>query len=192
MKPIDPDLLPKLCSAADLLPTPYRLAWYLALEAGLRIGEITKLAWCDLVHQNKPLSAIRLDAAITKRHVERTIPITRALAAEIQHAWNNSAHPNGYSPAHYAMAKHPDGKPLDARSIQRRFAALGRREIGYPINPHDLRHTYAKRLLAVSDLPTVQAALGHRRINTTAIYTRQGLAEIRVATDKLPNPHHHP
>lgn len=185
MRTVSPDKLPALNSAADLLPHPYRLAYYLMLEAGLRVSETLKLAWCDLVYANTPLTQIELKTDMTKGNRSRTLPVSHKLDAEIHYAWNAHAKPNGFTAANYVIAKTSRSAPLSARAIQRRFKALGRKAIALPLTPHMLRHTFATRLLKVSNLRIVQEALGHRRISTTQIYTHVTTNDVAEAIAKL-------
>ncbi|MEW6275567.1 MAG: site-specific integrase [Bacillota bacterium] len=61
-----------------------------------------------------------------------------------------------------------DGKPLDPRNFTRKFEGLLRRA-GIPKTRfHDLRHTFATRLLELNEHPKiVQELLGHAKITTT-------------------------
>ena len=52
---------------------------------------------------------------------------------------------------------------------------------------HWLRHTYAHKALeaAGGNLSVVQELLGHKNINTTAIYVKAGMGERIRAVDKM-------
>ena len=50
---------------------------------------------------------------------------------------------------------------------------------------HWLRHTYAHKALEEGNLSVVQGLLGHKNINTTAIYVKAGMAERIKVAEKL-------
>lgn len=55
-----------------------------------------------------------------------------------------------------------------------------------PITPHDLRRTYATRLLAAGvDLATVQRLMGHASPKTTANYDRRTIDDDRAAVNRV-------
>lgn len=163
--------LPALRSAIDLTPHPYRLGIALMLDAGMRVGEITKLAWCDVAYFNKPKTILEIPASAAKGHHVRRLPITPWLTAQLHVAIDSHYLPCQMAPADYLLASIRAGLPPSIRNFERLVATLGRKSIGQRITPHTLRHTFATRLLEVSDLRCVQEALGHRRVNTTQIYT---------------------
>lgn len=177
--------LPALRWAIDHQRQPYRLAMALMIDAGLRVGETIKLAWVDVAWLGKPKTILEVPATAAKGHHVRRLPITPWLAEQITTALATTYTPQSLSPADYLLATSPNGGPPSVRTIERVVAALGRDAIGQRITPHTLRHTFATRLLEVSDLRCVQEALGHRRVNTTQIYTHPSPDRLHAALCKM-------
>ncbi len=180
--------LPTLCSAMDCRKHPLTIAFYLMLEAGLRLSEVTSLAWCDLMHLTQPKHALTLDRNATKNHRERTIPLTRHLQKTIHQIWMNHAEPKQIMTANYVTAMTRNGTPVSARTLERNIKSVAQRAVGHRVTPHTLRHTFATRLLRVTDLRTVQEALGHARVSTTQIYTHPNANDLKRAIDRIGNP----
>lgn len=185
MKIIPDEQIPKLTAAAATLPHPYPLAFYLMLHTGIRVGESVKLSWCDLIYDHFPKTALELTANMTKRHRARVIPISRALHDRISAIWFGTANRRGFALANYALAARPAGVAVSTRSIERRFQSAAHKAGDFNLTPHMLRHTFATRLLRVSNLAVVQQALGHRRISTTAIYTHPTIDDLKTAIDDM-------
>lgn len=185
MRIIPDDQLPKLTAAVASLPHPYPLAFYLMLHTGIRVGEVVKLAWCDLIYDNQPKTALELTAGMTKRHRARVVPINRELSERINAIWHGAASNRGFALAHCAIASNPNCAAVTTRSIERRFQIAGRKAGDFRLTPHMLRHTFATRLLRVSNLAVVQQALGHQRISTTAIYTHPSQNDLQEAIAKM-------
>ncbi len=75
------------------------------------------------------------------------------------------------------------GRRISARSVQTRLQYWARRQqLGRPVHPHMLRHSFASHVLESSgDLRAVQELLGHADISTTQVYTHldfQHLAKV--------------
>lgn len=181
-----PDTIPNgrtaaFIAAADTRPHPYPILIAVMFHAGLRVGELLTLAWCDLIQENQPLGALRIEAANTKSNRQRIVPINRALAARLRDTWNAVARPAGFTPGHYLAAAKPNGRPVTVRTIERHVQTAARKA-GIPaVTPHTLRHTFATRLLAVSNLELVRKALGHSRVSTTQIYVHPTTEELASA-----------
>lgn len=185
MRIIPDDQLPKLTAAAAALPHPYPLAFYLMLHTGIRVGESVKLAWCDLVYADQPKTALELTSDMTKRHRARVIPINATLQDRIGAVWHGTANSRGFSLANYALSAKATSQAVSTRSIERRFRTAAAKAGDFHLTPHMLRHTFATRLLRVSNLAIVQQALGHQRISTTAIYTHPSQNDLKEAIDRV-------
>lgn len=177
--------LPALRSAMSLLTHPYRLGMALMLDAGLRVGEILKLAWVDVAWLGNPKTILEVPASAAKGHHVRRLPITPWLHSEIANAINLYYNTRQLAPADYLLARTHGGKPPTVRNFERVTQKLGNIAIGQRITPHTLRHTFATRLLEVSDLRCVQEALGHRRVNTTQIYTHPSADRMATALNQM-------
>jgi integrase len=86
-----------------------------------------------------------------------------------------------------AQEKAFDG--LNARSVYRIVTSLARACGLQGFHPHSLRHYFASRLVeSGADLRSVQELLGHRSLDTTAIYVQVTAAHLRAALDLLDTP----
>lgn len=182
----------------------------LALYTGMRLGEICALRWSDIDWENgnlwvnRTVQRIRcassdssLDAllppspnpsfrkttlwlstpksASSHRAIPLAVPLLRLLRekAKVSH---------GHT---YVFAS--GGRPLDPRSLQRRFAQFTK-EIGLSgVHFHTLRHSFATRLIELGvDMKTVSVLLGHSSVKTTLdFYVHSLLDQQRQAVDKL-------
>ena len=150
---------------------PARIAVALMIEAGLRVGEVVKLAWCDVAWLGKPKSHVEIDARAAKGGRARRVPMNARLTAAVIAALDSTYTPRDMHPADHLTASERGGRGTTTRTLERQVAAIGWRILGTRITPHTLRHTFATRLLEVSDLRCVQEALGHKNVATTQIYT---------------------
>jgi len=157
----------------------------LFLDAGLRLNELRRLICSDIMFFDVPVCQLQVRAEIAKRGYARTVPLTdRARNAIRDYAASQPLlfeHADQYafcSPSSYI-------RPLSARAVQQIIHKAAKRSIGIDIHPHVLRHTYATRLMRVTDLRTVQELLGHRNVASTQIYTHPSIADKIGAVDKL-------
>lgn len=147
------------------------LAGVLMLDAGLRIGEVVQLLVTDLTFNNASCNAVRIRPEISKTHLERTIPATTRLKNAITQlipCWTVAAH--NVLDCH-AIVNATTHKPLTIRQLERIIGHAAYSAFGHKIHPHQLRHTFATRLMRVTSTRIVQTLLGHKSLSSTQIYT---------------------
>jgi len=141
------------------------------LEAGLRVSECSKLMLKHIYFGSILSESIVVTPEISKNGNKRTIPISDTLKEAILSMslyWFDTNLPL-YST--YCFTDRPHGDKLTTRQIQRIISNAALLSIGRTINPHMLRHTFASRLMKITNIRVVQELLGHANIQTTQIYT---------------------
>ncbi|MCK5616999.1 tyrosine-type recombinase/integrase, partial [Candidatus Pacearchaeota archaeon] len=80
------------------------------------------------------------------------------------------------------------GEPLTTRAIEKMTKWRGIESLNEPVNPHMLRHTFATKLMRVTDMATVQNLLGHKNLNSTQRYTHPNTEDTSAAIEKMNKP----
>ena len=152
----------------------------LALNTGLRIGELLGLQWNDLDIAARQMvvrrSIVNGVVGTTKNYRERQLPLSTAAIAALTTSPRDQLlvfHHDDGTPLTYAMAQY---------AIERAWMRAGLR----PITWHVLRHTFASWLVADGvPLPVVQGLLGHSSIEMTMRYSHLAPSTFRSAIDVL-------
>ena len=164
----------RLVAAIRALPLTWRTLFMLALDAGLRAGELTSLRVRD-VEWAPGSEGLRV---LGKGGRWREVPLLPGMAARPLLRRLTQGKPGEA----FVFPGRGDG-PLTVRAVERRFAALCA-EAGIAAVPHDLRHTCATRLVNRGvDILAVQRLLGHSSVQTTQRYGRLGDREYRRALE---------
>lgn len=143
-------------------PDHLRAIIILALNTGMRRGEILKLRWEDIDLKNRTITLRK-----TKSGRTRTVPINDQVFELL----------NGM--------KCKVDNVFPYTYIQTAFEN-SRRRAGLSVRFHDLRHTFASRLVANGvDIVTVQKLLGHQNITTTERYMHSNTEQKRNAVNTL-------
>lgn len=151
------------------------------LETGLRVGELAQLQIGDILFAGQPVASLLVRAAIAKLHVERRVPISRTLAAEIARLRDSLWLTHNASPSTYCWYRNDPTRPLTTRSIEAVIRKAGLASIGRPVYPHMLRHTFATQMMRVTSARIVQELLGHASIRSTQIYTHPNGDDLAAA-----------
>lgn len=166
---------------------PVRLATILlALNAGLRKGEVHALCWHDMDEAQRgerAAHALSRDPGLAEEREAAPRaddgPPARALRALPRDSeW---LLPRGVQ-TKPGVATRSACTPVSLRSCSRRRRSA---RVLPDHGPHSLRHTFASLLLAGGDLRTLQALLGHGSLLVTARYTHLMPGSNRSAVAKL-------
>lgn len=180
-----PEELRKLFKAAkDALERMFLL---LALETGLRPGELRWVEWCDIHEFRNGTGELVVrekedgpEKWVPKNLQERRLPLSRGAIIELK----------AYHLAQDAGTRWvlPGRKGRRFVNPHKRMRELFQRAGVYKKGTvmHGLRHTFATEALAAgADLATVKDLLGHADIKTTQIYTHTTEERKRRAVEQL-------
>jgi integrase len=145
-----------------------------ALHTGFRKSELLSLRWKHIDFQHQLVTA---EAAYAKNGETRSIPMTVLLTETLQ-----AIRIHG-DPTAYVFLTH-EGMPY--RDISTAFTTAIRRAALLDFTFHDLRHTFASRLvMAGVDLTTVKELMGHKTIAMTLRYAHLAPGHKRAAITVL-------
>lgn len=155
------------------------------LDAGLRVSEVIQLKRHMLWQDGQVISALSVPAEIAKMHRSRIIPLSEQLKKEIsfmhEHTWTN----NVESPLAYVFHTGDHYKHITPRRIQQVISTAGLATIGRRVWPHVFRHTFANKLMRVTNIRVVQELLGHKNLTSTQIYTHPNNQDLLKAIEKM-------
>ncbi len=144
-----------------------------ALQTGMRLGELLALRWADIDAGGR---MARIERSKSGRR--RDVPLTDAALSAIGPPGDPAAlvFPGRRGPRHPNTVSH---------GFALAVVAAGVRDCRF----HDLRHTYASRLaMRGADLLTIRDLLGHATTAMAERYAHLMPGRLRVAVDSLPPP----
>jgi integrase/recombinase XerD len=161
---LSPEEVARLLDAAPGLK--YKAALSVAYGAGLRASEIISLKVEDI---DSARMVIRVEQG--KGRKDRYVMLSPHLL-DLLRAWWKAARPRGW-----LFPGRDPVQPLTTRQLNRAcHAAAQMAEIDKPVSLHTLRHSFATHLLEQkTDIRVIQVLLGHKKLDTTALYTRVAL-----------------
>ena len=171
---LSPEEVARLLDAAPSLK--YKAALSVAYAAGLRASEIISLKIADI---DSARMVIRVEQG--KGRKDRYVMLAPHLL-DLLRVWWKAARPQGW----LFPGQNPVN-PLTTRQLNRAcHAAAMMAEIDKPASLHTLRHSFSTHLLEQkTDIRVIQVLLGHKKLDTTALYTRVALKALGEITSPL-------
>jgi integrase len=149
----------------------------LALNTGLRRGELLGLTWAAVDFASKMLT---VTAATAKSGHTRRVPLNSEAVAVLE-AWHERLRKPG---AASVVFPGPDGKRM--RHIYTSWTSLMKIAGLQNFRLHDCRHHFASKLVQAGiDLYTVKELLGHSEIAMTERYSHLKPENLRAAVEKV-------
>jgi integrase/recombinase XerD len=149
-------------------------------STGLRVAEMAALTVHDVDPQN---GFVRVNKG--KGCKDRVVPMgdtasryVREYLKEVRSKWTVERREERGLWLSTCKPHRPIGTQIMLLAMQAYGRAAG---LAWPLTPHVWRHTCATHMIANgSNVTYVQRLLGHRRLDTTQIYTRVAIPEIKV------------
>ena len=160
---------------ASTFSPKHRAALSVAYGAGLRASEVVGLKVTDVDSERMVL---RVEQG--KGHKDRYAMLWPALLDCLRAWWRTARAEGKILHAGWLFPGQDPIDPLSTRQLNRAIhAAADLARIDKRVSMHILRHSFATHLLEQKvDIRVIQTLLGHKRLNTTALYAQ-------VATDLL-------
>lgn len=146
----------------------------LALNTGMRQNEILSLKWRDVNLDRGTLTIVE-----SKNGEQRTLPLNKAVMAVLE-AKGKIRHISGL------VFPSQAGTKINPGNLRRAFNSARDKSGIDHVRFHDLRHTFATRLVQAGvDLYAVKELLGHKSIKMTMRYAHHYPESLRYGVDIL-------
>ena len=160
----------------------YKAAFATAYGAGLRVSEVVALKASD-VDSERMLLRIERGKGRKDRHAMLSPQLLKLLRAW----WREGRRLGVLLPRGWLFPGRNPIEPLSTRQLSRAVhAAAEAAGIKKRVSPHTLRHSFATHLLEQdTDIRVIQVLLGHKKLDTTALYTRVAIITIGQVASPL-------
>jgi integrase/recombinase XerD len=154
----------------------------LMVFCGLRNGEVCNFNIGDVSLGSEIFSTIGIRNGHSKKKSIRFVPVNPTCSSYLA-AWLKIRRglPGGRSDSAPLFITEKGKGRISARDVQRICRRLSMDIFRQNVHPHALRHTFATRLLRVSNVRIVQQLLGHTSLNSTMVYTHPTADDQRLA-----------
>jgi site-specific recombinase XerD len=181
---LSPEEVARVLDAAPGLKAKAALS--LSYGAGLRASEVVSLKVTDI---DRSRQVIRVEQG--KGRKDRYAMLSDDLLALLRAWWRTGREKGVMLPGGWLFPGQNPVNHLTTRQLNRMFhAAKAAAEIDKPVSLHTLRHCFATHLLEQKvDIRVIQVLLGHKKLDTTAHYSRvdsRTLKAVKSPLEQLP------
>ena len=158
------------------LSLKYKTALATGYGAGLRASEVTHLKVSDINSQQMLIHVER-----GKGDKNRNAKLSPALLSLLRHWWKVARSERKMLNGGWLFPGRNPVNPMSTRQLNRVFhAAATVAGIDKPVTLHSLRHSFATHLLDQGvDIRVIQVMLGHKQLETTALYAQVATTTLR-------------
>jgi site-specific recombinase XerD len=177
---LSPEEVARLLASATNIKQKVVLS--LTYATGLRASEVVSLKLTDIDSERM---VIRVEQGKGKK--DRYVILSPNLLELLREWWRVARQKGGMPPDQPWLFPGYCGQHMSARQLHRlvRMAAT-RAGITKRVGVHTLRHCFATHLLEQkTDIRVIQVLLGHKKLDTTALYTRVAISAIGEVTSPL-------
>ncbi|MDA8103784.1 MAG: tyrosine-type recombinase/integrase [Nitrospiraceae bacterium] len=158
----------------DSCPTWLRDIVVFALNTGMRQNEILSLDWHEVDFFRRAITLL-----VTKNMEKRTIPLNQTVL-EFLKTKSKVRHISGY------VFSSSAGTKISPRNLLRAFYSARKKAGLEDVRFHDLRHTFATRLVQAGiEIYVVKELLGHKSLKMTMRYAHHYPESLRHGVDVL-------
>ena len=177
---LSPDEVRRVLEAATHLK--YKTALSIAYGAGLRASEVTHLKVNDIDSQR-----MLIHVEQGKGGKDRNAMLSPILLKLLRQWWRKAQAERKMLKGGWLFPGRNPVNPLSTRQLNRAFhAAVTLAGLDKPVNLHSLRHAFATHLLEQhTDIRVIQVLLGHKKLETTALYSQVATATLRDTQSPL-------
>ena len=160
----------------------YQAALSVAYGAGLRASEVVALKVVDI---DSTRMTLRIEQG--KGHKDRYAMLSPVLLEHLRTWWRAGRAQGKMLDGGWLFPGQNPVNPMSTRQLNRIcHLAAAAAEIDKRVSMHTLRHSYATHLLEQKvDIRVIQVLLGHKRLETTALYAQVATDVLREVTSPL-------
>lgn len=157
----------------------------LFMYCGLRVGEVCKLRFRDLIQDKGVFVEVHIPGSISKTGIGRPVPIPPLARFFIDNYINVEFVPGSSPQASQYLFPGTGGRPyMSVHGIEQLVQRICFKRLYKHIMPHRLRHTYATMVLKYSNTREVQILLGHKKLSSTEVYLHPSIQDLSKSVNK--------